>query len=42
VILPAGYRSPAAGAMLAVLEEVADAWVRDRPSLAERTGAVSV
>ena len=25
---PAGYRSPAAGAMLAVLQEVRDAWVR--------------
>jgi DNA-binding transcriptional LysR family regulator len=42
VILPAGYRSPAAGAMLAVLQEVGDAWVRDRPALADRTGAVSV
>jgi DNA-binding transcriptional LysR family regulator len=42
VILPAGYRSPAAGAMLDVLQEVGDAWVRDRPALADRTGAVSV
>ena len=42
VILPAGYRSPAAGAMVEVLEEVAEAWVRDRPALAERTGAISV
>jgi DNA-binding transcriptional LysR family regulator len=42
VILPAGYRSPAASAMLAVLQEVGEAWVRDRPAVAERTGAVSV
>ncbi|HEY6524986.1 MAG TPA: LysR substrate-binding domain-containing protein [Solirubrobacteraceae bacterium] len=42
VILPAGYRSPAAGAMLDVLSEVAQAWVGDRPALAERTGVVSV
>ena len=42
VILPAGYRSPAAGAMLDVLQEVGDAWVRDRPALADRTGAVTV
>jgi DNA-binding transcriptional LysR family regulator len=40
VILPAGYRSPAAGAMLDVLTEVAEAWVRDRPALAERTISV--
>lgn len=40
VILPAGYRSPAAGAMLEVLRDVADAWVRDRPALAERTVSV--
>ena len=42
VILPAGYRSPSANAMLAILQEVGEAWVRDRPALAERTGAVSV
>jgi DNA-binding transcriptional LysR family regulator len=42
VILPAGYRSPAAGAMLDVLQEVGEDWVRNRPALAERTGAVSV
>lgn len=42
VILPAGYRSPAAEAMLEVLHEIAQAWVSDRPALAERTGAVSV
>src|SRR6201994_3966203 len=42
VILPSGYRSPAAGAMLDVLGEVGQAWVADRPELAERTGAVSV
>jgi DNA-binding transcriptional LysR family regulator len=41
VILPAGYRSPSATAMLAILQEVGEAWVRDRPALAERTGAVS-
>jgi len=40
VILPTGYRSPAAGAMLEVLTEVAEAWVRDRPALAERTISV--
>ncbi len=32
-VLPAGYRSPAAAAMLSVLREVTDAWVRDRPSI---------
>jgi DNA-binding transcriptional LysR family regulator len=42
VILPSGYRSPAAAAMLEVLRDVAQAWVSDRPALAERTGAVSV
>lgn len=42
VILPSGYRSPAAAAMLEVLREVAQAWVAARPALAERTGAVSV
>jgi DNA-binding transcriptional LysR family regulator len=42
VILPSGYRSPAAAAMVEVLAEVAEAWVRQRPALAERTGAVSV
>ena len=36
VILPSGYRSPAAAAMLAVLRDVGQAWVRDRPALAER------
>jgi DNA-binding transcriptional LysR family regulator len=40
VILPVGYRSPAAGAMLEVLRGVADSWVRDRPALAERTISV--
>lgn len=33
VVVPAGYRSPAASAMLAVLSEVGDEWVRDRPPL---------
>jgi DNA-binding transcriptional LysR family regulator len=42
VILPSGYRSPAAAAMLEVLRDVGRAWVHDRPALAERTGAVSV
>jgi DNA-binding transcriptional LysR family regulator len=42
VILPAGYRSPAAMAMLDVLQEVAAQWVGLRPPVAERTGAVSV
>ncbi|HEY6526054.1 MAG TPA: LysR family transcriptional regulator [Solirubrobacteraceae bacterium] len=42
VILPSGYRSPAAAAMLAVLRDVGDAWVSDRPALAERPGAVNV
>jgi DNA-binding transcriptional LysR family regulator len=42
VILPKGYRSPAAEAMLEVLRDVGEAWVSDRPALAERTGAVSV
>jgi DNA-binding transcriptional LysR family regulator len=30
-LIPTGYRSPAAGAMLEVLHEVAEAWVLDRP-----------
>jgi DNA-binding transcriptional LysR family regulator len=42
VILPSGYRSPAAAAMLEILRDVGDAWVSDRPALADRTGAVSV
>jgi DNA-binding transcriptional LysR family regulator len=42
VILPAGYRSPAAVAMLEMLQAVGEAWVRDRPAMAERTGAISV
>jgi DNA-binding transcriptional LysR family regulator len=42
VILPAGYRSPSASAMLAILQGVGEAWVRDRPALEERTGAVSM
>jgi DNA-binding transcriptional LysR family regulator len=33
-VVPAGYRSPAAGAMLEVLLEVSDRWVADRPVLA--------
>jgi DNA-binding transcriptional LysR family regulator len=32
--LPAGYRSPAATAMLAVLREVSEAWVRGRTTVA--------
>ena len=32
--LPAGYRSPAAAAMLIVLREVSDAWVSERPVFA--------
>jgi DNA-binding transcriptional LysR family regulator len=40
VILPVGYRSPASGAMLEVLLEVGEEWVRDRPALAERTISV--
>jgi DNA-binding transcriptional LysR family regulator len=34
VAMPAGYRSPAAAAMLTVLREVSDAWVAERPVLA--------
>ena len=34
VAMPAGYRSPAAAAMLTVLREVSNAWVADRPVLA--------
>jgi DNA-binding transcriptional LysR family regulator len=30
-VVPTGYRSPAAAAMLEVLHEVADAWAIDRP-----------
>jgi DNA-binding transcriptional LysR family regulator len=33
-VLPSGYRSPAAAAMLGVLREVADAWVAARPVVA--------
>lgn len=40
-LLPAGYRSPAAAAMLAVLHEVSEAWVRDRPAAAARSGALT-
>lgn len=36
VAMPAGYRSPAAAAMLTVLCEVSDAWVAERPGLAAR------
>jgi DNA-binding transcriptional LysR family regulator len=36
VALPAGYRSPAAAAMLTVLREVSDEWVAERPALAAR------
>jgi DNA-binding transcriptional LysR family regulator len=32
-VLPGGYRSPAASAMLAVLHEVSEEWVADRPPL---------
>ncbi|MEA2198731.1 MAG: hypothetical protein QOJ25_2782 [Solirubrobacteraceae bacterium] len=34
VVLPAGYRSPAAAAMLDILRDVSDAWVAERPALA--------
>jgi len=34
VALPAGYRSPAAAAMLTVLREVSDTWIAGRPVLA--------
>jgi DNA-binding transcriptional LysR family regulator len=33
-VLPAGYRPPAAAAMLDVLREVSETWVADRPALA--------
>jgi DNA-binding transcriptional LysR family regulator len=33
-LTPSGYRSPAAAAMLEVLQELADRWVSDRPELA--------
>ncbi len=43
VILPAGYRSPAAERDARVLQEVGEAWVRDRPALADaHRRAVSV
>lgn len=35
-VLPAGYRSPAASAMLGVLHEVSEEWVANRPSLRHR------
>ncbi len=34
VVLPAGYRSPAAAAMLEILVEISDAWVAGRSALA--------
>jgi DNA-binding transcriptional LysR family regulator len=34
LVLPAGYRSPAAAAMLDILREISDAWVAERPALA--------
>jgi DNA-binding transcriptional LysR family regulator len=34
VAMPAGYRSPAAAAMLTVLREVSDAWIAERPVVA--------
>jgi DNA-binding transcriptional LysR family regulator len=37
VVLPSGYRSPAASAMLTVLDEVSDEWVRERPPLGRRS-----
>ena len=40
-IRPAGYRSPAATAMLEVLREVSDEWVRARPGWARRSGALA-
>jgi DNA-binding transcriptional LysR family regulator len=40
-VLPAGYRSPAAGAMLGVLREISDAWVAQRPAVAARSGSVA-
>jgi DNA-binding transcriptional LysR family regulator len=33
-MLPSGYRSPAAAAMLDILREVSDTWVAERPALA--------
>jgi DNA-binding transcriptional LysR family regulator len=33
-VFPAGYRSPAAGAMLGVLQEISERWVAARPALA--------
>jgi DNA-binding transcriptional LysR family regulator len=33
-VFPAGYRSPAAEAMLGVLREISERWVADRPALA--------
>ena len=34
VALPSGYRSPAAAAMLAILRDVSETWVAERPALA--------
>jgi hypothetical protein len=39
VALPAGYRAPAAAAMLSVLREVAQEWVQER-ALAEEVGTL--
>jgi DNA-binding transcriptional LysR family regulator len=40
-IWPAGYRSPAAGAMIGVLREISDAWVEQRPALGTRLHSVA-
>jgi DNA-binding transcriptional LysR family regulator len=40
-VWPAGYRSPAAGAMIGVLREISDAWVEHRPALGTRLHPVA-
>jgi DNA-binding transcriptional LysR family regulator len=40
-VLHSGYRSPAAHAMLAVLQEASEQWVADRHPVAARAGALS-
>jgi len=41
VVLPAGYRSPAAAAMLDILREIGEEWVAERPGLTANTASAS-
>ena len=41
VVLPAGYRSPAAAAMLDILREIGEEWVAEHPGLTANTASAS-